>query len=263
LAGAANLILGSPLVAILAACIRTDYNKKSNVNHASRSVMHKHFLPSVLLMSLCLGCGTGEYESRIGQHRGGGAAGGDELLGPAEQLAGTRISIRPPTCMTLMPPGADSKRSKVPALSLPGLQMRVYEGFVKDSDGGDIPFYCVVMAMDVPKGMNMGSQVQAMASAQPGKPQVTEVQVTGPDGKDNKWQTAHGGGKDEFYYKGKDGKEAPRPMDAVAEMYAREDAGTFIMMAWRVPANIQQNVGNVGLSELAKAAAGGVSVKPQ
>jgi hypothetical protein len=225
--------------------------------------MHKHFLPSVLLLSLCLGCGTGEYESRIGQHRGGGAAAGGDLLGPSEALAGTRVSIQPPLCMTLMPQGADPKRTKIPALSLPGLQMRVYEGFVKDSDGGDIPFYCAVMAMEVPKGMNMGGQMQAMASKQPGKPQITDVQITGPDGKDNKWQTGRGVEKDEFFYKSKDGKEAPRPMDAVGEMYAREDGGTFIMIGWRVPANIEQNVGNVGLAQLAKAVAGGVTVRPQ
>jgi hypothetical protein len=225
--------------------------------------MRKLFLPSVLLLSLCLGCGTGEYESRIGQHGGGGAAAAD-LLGPAEELAGTRISIRAPTCMTLMPAGADPKRTKMPALSLPGVQIRVYEGFVKDSEGGDIPFYCAIMAMAVPAGMNMGGQIQAMASKQPGNPQIADVQIAGPDGKENKWQTAHKSEKDEFYYKGKDGKEAPRPMDAVGEMYAREDGGAFIMIAWRVPASIQQNVGNnVGLAELAKAVAGGVSVKPQ
>ena len=73
--------------------------------------MHKHFLASVVLLSFCLGCGTGEYESRIGGHRGGGGGGGGaaaaDPLGPAEDLPGTRVSIRVPPCVTLVPEGTD------------------------------------------------------------------------------------------------------------------------------------------------------------
>ena len=227
--------------------------------------MHKHFLLSVLLLSLCLGCGTGEYESRIGQHKGG-AAGGD-LLGPADELVGTRISIRAPACMTLLPPGTDPKRAKGIPMALPGVQQRTYEGFVEDTDGGKTPFYFHVITMEVPKapGVNIMEQTKTMMSKVPGHapPQFAEFQATSPDGKESKWQMAHLSDKDEFYYKGKDGKDLLRSMPDVEEMYLREDAGYFIMIGWRVPSNIEQNVGGVGLAELAKAAAGGVSVKPQ
>jgi hypothetical protein len=52
-------------------------------------------------------------------------------------------------------------------------------------------------------------------------------------------------------------------MDCVGELYLREDAGFFVMIAWRVPSNIEKNVGDIGLAELAKLTAGAVSVKPQ
>jgi hypothetical protein len=227
--------------------------------------MHKYILASAVLLSLCLGCGTGEYQSHIGQSRGG-AAGGD-LLGPAEDMAGTRVSIRAPRCVTLLPQGTDPKRAKTIPIPLPGIQQRTYEGFVEDTDGGKTPFYFHVMTMEVPKapGMNFMDQMKAGMSKVPGAaaPQFTEFQATGPDGKECKWQTARKSDKDDFYYKGKDGKDSLRSMPDVEEMYMREDAGYLIMIAWRIPANIEQNVGGVGLAELAKAAAGGVSVKPQ
>ena len=72
--------------------LRGGYNRDRH--HASRTIMHKRFLLNSLLLCLCLGCGTGEYESRIGQHRGGSAP---EALGPAEEIAGTRVSIRAPS----------------------------------------------------------------------------------------------------------------------------------------------------------------------
>jgi hypothetical protein len=222
--------------------------------------MHKRFLLNVILLGLCLGCGTGEYESRIGQRK---ASSTPDVLGPAEELAGTRVSIRVPRCVSLLPEGTDPKRSQ--AIPAPGAQQRIYEGFVKDSDGGDIPFYCYFIAMELPKapGVNLLSQMKSVMEKMPGKPQFAEVHVTSPEGKESKWDMAHAADKSEFYYKGKDGKDSLRSMPDVEEMYLREDAGYFIMIGWQVPANIEQNVGNVGLAELAKAAAGGVSVKPQ
>jgi len=226
--------------------------------------MHKRFLLNILLLGLCLGCGTGEYESRIGQHRVGSTASAPDLLGPAEDLPGTRVSIHAPRCMTLLPQEAEPKRSK--SFPLPGAQQRIYEGFVKDSEGGEIPFYCYIIAMEIPKvpGLNLMSQMQTAMTKAPGNaPQFVEVQVTSPEGKESKWQMAHGPDKDEFYYKGKDGKETLRPMDAVDEAYLREEAGYIVMVLWRLPSHIEQNVGDVGLVQLAKATAGGVSVRPQ
>jgi hypothetical protein len=35
------------------------------------------------------------------------------------------------------------------------------------------------------------------------------------------------------------------------------------MILWRLPASIEKNVGDIGLADLAKQTAGGVSIKPQ
>ena len=168
--------------------------------------------------------------------------------------------------MTLLPQGADPKRTKVESVSLPGAQVRTYEGFVKDSAGGEIPFYCHIVAMETSKapGVNLLDKMkEGMAKEVGHGSQFVEFHATGPEGKESKWQMIHAPDKDDYYYKGKDGKEALRPMDAIGEMYLREEAGYFILIGWRVPANIEKNVGEVGLAELAKAVAGGVTVRPQ
>jgi hypothetical protein len=148
---------------------------------------------------------------------------------------------------------------------MPGAQQRIYEGFVKDSTGGDIPFYCNIITAEMPKvpGMNLTDLMKSSAAKMPGNPQFTDFQVTGSDGKESKWQMTRQTQKDDFYYKDKDGKDSLRSMDAVGEIYFRDEAGAFVMIFWRAPASIEQNVGPAGLADLAKQTAGGVSVKPQ
>jgi hypothetical protein len=229
--------------------------------------MQKHFLSIVFLLSLCLGCGTGEYESRIGQHRGGGAASGVDL-GPAEELAGTRVSIRMPACVSLLPANADPKRSRVIPIPIPGLQQRTYEGFAPDASEASIPFYCHVIAIETAKvpGQNIASVVQgALGKLQPGAtPQWTDFQATSPEGKESKWQMMRVTlPQEEFYYREKGGKESTRSLPCLVEAYVHEEAGFSVALIWRLPSMIEQNAGNVGLTQLTKPTAGGVSIKPQ
>jgi hypothetical protein len=228
--------------------------------------MHKRYLLSVFLLSLCMGCGTGEYESRIGKAHGGGGAAASDPLGTAEELPNTRVSVRVPLCAVAVPDGADPRRSK--AMPVPGVQQRTYEGFVKDNTEGSIPFYCHVIAVETAKvpGQNLAAQLSAaLAKAPQGAPaQPTDMQVANSAGKESKWQlTRLVVPAQEFYYKDKAGQESYRPMDAVYEMYTHEEAGFSIMIVWRVPSNIEQSVGKIGLASLAKATAGGVSVRAQ
>jgi hypothetical protein len=226
--------------------------------------MHKSLLPSVVLLCLCLGCGTGEYESRIGQHRtGGAAAAAPDLLGPAEELPGTRITFHAPRCMTPVPQGADPKQVKAVPFTLPGMQMRAYEGFVKDSAEGQMPFGCCIMAIDASKapGMNLAQMQNMMGKGAAGP--ATDLKAAGAGGKEISWQTLRVSQKQEFPYKAKNGAESSPSMDAIVEMYFCQDSGYLIFVAWVLPASIEQNIGDVGLADLAKAVAGGVSVKPQ
>jgi hypothetical protein len=151
---------------------------------------------------------------------------------------------------------------------MPGLQQKTYEGFVPDAAEGSIPFYCHVAAIETSKvpGQNLASFVQgALGKLQPGAaPQWVDVQAASPEGKESKWQTMHLSlPQEEFYYREKGGKESFRSMPCVLEAYIHEEAGFSVVIIVRAPSSIEQNVGNVGLAELAKAAAGGVSVRPQ
>ena len=65
--------------------------------------------------------------------------------------------------MTLLAQGTDAKRAKAIPFPRPGAEQRIYEGFVKDSAGGDIPFYCNIIAAataQVP-GMNLTDLMKA------------------------------------------------------------------------------------------------------
>jgi hypothetical protein len=239
-----------------------------DVNHSPGFIMPKSLSLSVVLLCLCLGCGTGEYESRIGQHRGGSAAAaGPSLLGPAEDVSGTRVTIHAPLGMTLAPQGGDSKRAKPFPFPVPGAQQRIYEGFVTDSQGGQTPFYCNIITLDISKvaGLDPMGMMKGAAAKAPGAPQFSEIQATSPEGKESKWQTARHADKDEFYYKSKDGKENFQQMDDIEEIYVQQESGFFVMIAWRLPSHIEPYIGGegVGLGQLAKAVAGGVTVKPQ
>lgn len=195
------------------------------------------------------------------------AAPATDLLGPAGDLQGTRVSIRMATCLSAVPAGVDPKRSQAIPIPIPGLQQKTYEGFVEDGAHGQIPFYCQVMVVEKAKmpGGSLAAQLPAGIGKPPGGPgQPTDLQVTTSEGKESKWQTMRMTlPKQEFYYRDQAGHESFRTIDAIIDMYTHDEAGYSIMLVWRVPSDIEQNVGNVGLAELAKAVAGGVTVRPQ
>ncbi len=235
--------------------------------------MHKHFLLSAFLLSLCLGCGTGEYESRIGQHHGGGGGGAAAApstdLGPAEDLPGTRVSVRVPGCLMPLPDGTDPKRDQLLHLQ-PAYVERAYEGFVKDSTGGQIPFYCHIFAAETPKTPGPGvadrlfSTLTTGGGGVRGSPGRLEWQVTGPDGKQRTWDAMKlSGGQMQFYYKDKSGQPSYRYMDNSYLFVWCDESGYSVAIAYRLPTEIEKNVGEVGLSELGKATAAGVTFRPK
>lgn len=222
--------------------------------------MHRYSLLTASLLCFCLGCGSSDYQSRIAKRAGAAPA---SLVGPAEQIPGTRVSVCVPRGMTLLPPGTDPKRMNSIPFPAPGSQQRVYEGFVADSVGGQTPFYCYILTLELPKNMPQNfMNLMKNAPTKSGKPmQFTECQTTSPEGVSSTWQVSHESDKDDFYYKQKDGTDKLQSMAAVGDLYIREEAGYFVFLAWRVPSSIEKSVADVGLAELAKAFAGGVTVR--
>ena len=86
-----------------------------------------------------------------------------------------------------------------------------------------------------------------------------DVPCETPEGQTIQWRKLRLLGKQEIYYKDKAGKEHyPANNDCVLEIYLYEKGGQVVIVAWRMPASIEQNV---GLGKLAPLVAGSVSVK--
>ena len=69
--------------------------------------------------------------------------------------------------------------------------------------------------------------------------------------------------KDDFYYKDKDGKDAARSHGCRWRNVSPRRCRLLRHDLLRMPASIEKNIGNIGLADLAKQTAGGVSIKPQ
>jgi hypothetical protein len=223
--------------------------------------MRKCFSVNILLLSLCLGCGTGDYEAKLDHRK---VTSKFDVLLPAENLAGTRVSIRTPSEFKLPPLAegtADVKRYKPGVVTVPGLK-RTCEGLIEDAAKGQIPFYCHIGVIEASadQAKKTAEQLQAEVAKLPKGETVqwSPMQVATPNGRESNWQMLRLACPQEFYYKTKEGKDTFTTMDGILEVYLHEEGGYAVVIVWRLPSSVEQNV---GLPDLAKLMAGAVSVK--
>jgi hypothetical protein len=154
----------------------------------------------------------------------------------------------------------DARRAKPGIVTIPGLK-QTYEGFVEDQVHGQWAYYCYVGVTGGPV-QNVATQLRdELAKKYPaGLSDWKDVSCNSPDGQALKWRQLRLVGKQDLYYKNKDGKEqSPIPnVDGVLEIYLYEKGPQVVIVAWRMPASIEPNV---GLAELAPLVAGSVNVK--
>lgn len=217
--------------------------------------MRKLFLLN-LLVCLVLGCGTSSYESRIGQRSGPKKA---DNLPAAEDLPGTKVSIRMPGQLgqPLVEDANNAKRVKPGLFVMPGLK-RTYETFAKDSEGGEWPFYCYIGVVEGADAKDITGKIRGELGNNAG--QWQDFQADAPDGGKIAWKMLRFTSDQEFYVKDKTGQGNSRPgVAGLLEVYVHEGPATTVVVAWRVPAFIEPTV---GLANLTKTTAAGVSVKP-
>jgi hypothetical protein len=218
----------------------------------------------VLLLLLLVGCGTGEYERRLGERNAkiqAKAALKFNVLAAPLELPGTGVSIAVPKSLADPPlaENADPRRLKPPTLAIPG-QKLTYEGFVQDSEGGQLSYYCYL-------GVTPGSLQEVVGEVQKeamgnqrrrGGLAWTDFEGEQRDGLMNKWRKVRIDKEQEFYYKPKNGQEQFPAMPGALEIYLYDAGGQVVVMAWRLPTSIEKNV---GLASLMPLVAGSVSVK--
>ena len=211
--------------------------------------------PLLLVLLVISGCGTGEYESRLTKRavRSQNALNFNELYA-AQQLPGTPVSIRVPVLFTDSPlvEGApdkdgntvDLRRVKPTLFEIPWLKL-TYEGFVDDPQGGKLPYYCYVAAVErATAGVGNPSAVWSGALSNKGGAleDWADFQGQTPDGRTVAWKKLRFTGPQEFYTINVNGQEQYKQLPGVLEIYLQEQAGLYVLIAWRMPESIEPQV---------------------
>ncbi len=233
--------------------------------------MSKHFTyycPMVagnLLLILCFGCETAEYEEQLGRTiaRLEQQSEFTTEMYPPKQVPGTPAWVQLPRSFEEAPladDGGDDGRRR-PPVYVGGLKS-TYEGFIVDGSGGKMPFYCYLSALDAASPpaarFNRSMRTQLLSGLDSSIGPWETVQCRAPTGGASEWQKLRATGAQQFYYVDGNGQGGPREMDGVMEFYTRQDSGFLIVIGWRMPAAIEQYV---GLSEWAPRVAGSVTFK--
>jgi hypothetical protein len=210
---------------------------------------------SLLLLLVLSGCGTGDYEQRLAK-RGSqtqSALNFNELYAP-QPLTGTSVSVRVPVLFKESPlvegvQGKDGKpidprRVKPTLFELPWLKF-TYEGFMDNPEGGKLPFYCYVAAVNKAAG-GVNDPAPGWKDALKNKGgtvnEWTDFQGQSPDGQKIPWKTIRFTGPQEFFTINKTGQEQYVSLPGVLDIYLHEEAGFYVLIAWRMPASIEQQV---------------------
>jgi hypothetical protein len=217
---------------------------------------------SILLLCLCWGCGTGDYEARLDKNLGDLKKGSKfNELNPAQELPDSKVSIRIPNIFQGPPlPETTEDRRKNPML-LPGLKL-TYEAAIEDKEHGFLPYYCYVGISGLPASqveLNLPSQytIQNFAVIQ-----WAPFSAKTAEGRETQWKKLRVTGDMEFNYKTPNGQERYQKMPGILEIYLYQEPGApVVIIAWRMPANIEGPL-QVNLDKWAALIAGSVTVQP-
>ena len=221
----------------------------------------------VLVAVFCLGCGTGEYRERVerGLTQSKLQAEFDSLQ-PPKPIGDTPFTIRPPKLFKQSPDVTAEtmvERTFAPFGALPEGDASTwsYEGFIEDGGGGKMPFYLATAVRDMegfegqePFGM-LRTSLEAVCGESLG--QWETVTCRTPQGGTVEWKKIRGTAQQEFYYTDGKGKSMNLPMAGLIEVYARNESGFLVVLGWRMPTSIEQNV---GLDDLGPKVAGTLDV---
>jgi hypothetical protein len=211
-------------------------------------------------LCLCLGCGSGDYEAALANRKTSAPA---DTLSPAQDLPGTKVSIRVPASLGSPLVGAEDSRTKPGIITIPGLKL-TYEVRLKDSEGGEQPYYCYVGAVEAAASpmQAVTNDIQGALATLPKRTNLgnwADFPVQAPDGRQIPWRKIHCTGEQTFLYKDAKGQAKPIPLPGTLDVYLHEEGGFVVVIAWRMPTSVEQAL---RLDDLARSTAGGVSVKP-
>jgi hypothetical protein len=213
----------------------------------------------VLLAALAVvlaGCGTGDYEQKLRDRKI--VTKFDNFL-PAENVPEAKIAFRIPGGFAPLAKGPkiDPKRTEPGVLKASWFK-RVYETLLKDGDN-EKACYCYVGAVEKLASADFEKQIKAELAAIQGNAIVewTDFQGEKPDAETVKWRKIRCTAPLEFYGKDKAGKEQFQTEPGIVEVYFREEDGVVAIVAWKLPASLENGL---KLGDISKLVAGGLTI---
>jgi hypothetical protein len=190
----------------------------------------------------------------------------NELYAP-QPLPGTTVAVRVPVLFKDSPlvegvagkdgKPVDSRRIKPGLIEVPWLKF-TYEGFIDNPDGTKTPFYCYVAAVNKAAAGNLEADWKRQLASKGPAGEWSDFQSQTPEGQAVAWRMLQFNGPQEFCTIAQNGQEQYSQVPGTFDIYLHEEAGNYVLIAWRVPASIQQQVDP---AKLAKMMTGCVSAK--
>ena len=237
---------------IVASPYRRRLNVFSCVTLPCRPRLNVFSLPLLLVILVISGCGTGEYERRLKDrtNRLRTELNFNELYAP-QPLSDTPASVRVPVLFKDSPlvegapdkdgKPADPRRVKPVLFDLPWLKL-TYEGFVDAPEGGKLSYYCYVAAVDRGAGDPSAAWSGVLSNKGGALEDWADFQGQTPDGRTVAWKKLRFTGPQEFYTINVNGQEQYKQLPGVLEIYLQEQAGLYVLIAWRMPESIEPQV---------------------
>jgi hypothetical protein len=259
---------------ILAPPLVWNYNSSMGLDRRRRKGvrMKSHFwaVCGLLLLSTYCGCGAQEYERRInaGVNRAKGESKFNVLYATPQDIVGTPVAIRVPTLFTspafVENAAVDGKRIDPRRIkpdvvaTIPGFKL-TYEAFTDDG----LPYYLyvgVVNADNVATADPLGGlQVDLNDRFHPNPPvSPADTPCEAPDGRSLPWKSIRVTGDQEFLVRDKTGREQPKTLPGIVDVYSYRTPNCAVVLVWRMPTAVGEKV---NVSELAKLVAGCVAIK--
>lgn len=225
----------------------------------------------VVWSGAAVGCGAGGYSRRL-EARVKDLKENSEFnqLQPAQELPGTRVSIRvpkyfekPPLVVGQQQDGVTIEvyRVKPPVLALVE-HKRTYEAMFETEDGSKLSCYCYIAASEVRSSPEPTRGIaNALSNRYPESDSVfSDVDCLKPDGGLAAWKHLRSENPQVFYTLDAAGQAGYQRMPGVMEIYCREEQGYHVTIVWRSPKAIERQA---DLSRLAKLVAGSVTVRAE
>jgi hypothetical protein len=224
-------------------------------------------LVTITLFVFLLGCGTDEYQSRLDRKLSGLSSGSKfSVLGGDTPIPDSPFSIRLPTTMQSVDI-KDAQRGKFSVFELESVKA-TYEGTIKDSGGGKLPYYLYVSVSDMGNSTQLPLMVWLNAlqtkllnspdsSSEPNK----NYSASTAEGGDVQWEEIHYHCPQKFLYTNNEGKQVYQDMKGTLVMISRAENGKAISLIFRYPSDLESQHGPEFDSDWIKLIAGTLKVE--